>query len=65
LQRIHPKYALGLVDYVGKLLANSDSQIVSYSRKCLGFAAALMAVELKLLQQQIVWFREDALRAEE
>ena len=38
---------------------------MSYLRKCLEFAATLMAVALNLLQQQIVWPKEDALKAQE
>ena len=55
---------LGLVDCRGRILATSDDWIMSYSRKCLGFVVALLDVELNLLQQQIFWLKEDALRAQ-
>ena len=55
----------GLVDCRGKLLANYDGWIVSYSRKCLGFVAALMDIALNLLQQQNGWIKCDTLRAQE
>jgi hypothetical protein len=51
LAKIHPKNALGLVDYRGKLLATLMVESELFNKKR-GFVAALMAVDFNFKQQK-------------